>query len=90
MAVRAFDWQGGPQAAAARDRREFWCGLLSGLVIGTITAVIAYFYYRTRPEGGTAVQAMGLGLIVFTAAREPHGSERDGGGSAVCDEAPGF
>jgi magnesium transporter len=46
--------------------REFFCGSLTGLIIGTITAVIAYFYHTSR-AGGSALQAAGLGLIVFVA-----------------------
>ena len=50
--------------------REFWCGLLTGIVIGIITAVIAYFYYLynpDRPDGGSVLHATGLGVIVFVA-----------------------
>jgi magnesium transporter len=51
--------------------REFRCGALSGLVIGGITAVIAYFYY-TGQSGGSGWQALGLGAIVFFALQINH------------------
>ena len=44
--------------------RETYCGLLTGLVIGVITAAIAFGYYETQ-EGGALLRATGLGLIVF-------------------------
>lgn len=71
--------------------REFWCGLLSGLVIGTITAIIAFLYYRTRPEGGSATQAMGLGLIVFVALLINHtGASVTGAGVPFVMKRLGF
>jgi magnesium transporter len=51
--------------------REFWCGLLTGLIIGAITAVIAYLYYTGRAQGN-AWQAVGLGTIVFAALLVNH------------------
>ena len=74
--------------------REFWCGLLSGLVIGFITAVIAYFYYRynpDRPDGGSVLQASGLGLIVFLALLINHtGASVTGAGVPFVMKRLGF
>ncbi len=46
--------------------REFMCGLLTGLTVGTITAIIAFLYSAGASEAGV-VKAFGLGGVVFAA-----------------------
>ena len=45
-------------------RREAMCGALTGLTVGTITAVIAFAY--SAATAGDALRAAGLGGVVFT------------------------
>ncbi len=45
--------------------REFWCGLCTGLVIGTATAIIAFVY--SAGTGGDIVKAVALGVVIFLA-----------------------
>ncbi len=45
--------------------REFWCGLLTGLVIGVLTGIIAIVYGGV--SGGDYGRAAGLAGVVFTA-----------------------
>ena len=51
--------------------REFLCGALTGLVIGTLTAVIAAVYSTTQPDK-TFAQALGLAGVVFVALLVNH------------------
>ena len=44
--------------------REFLCGALTGLVVGTITAIIAFTYSASTGDGDIA-KAFGLGGVIF-------------------------
>ena len=51
--------------------RESMCGMLTGLTVGTITAIIAFFYSSGATDTGI-LRAAGLGGVVFLALLVNH------------------